>query len=121
MKKKTGDGALVEQYTDLLTSKLSKAKPSRCVHNADYSIKNAMPLQNLNRLFMNFIACQSCHKKLLKIANFDRLQVKCPRCKAINNYQAILSQNPLNAISVLPEVHETPKNGETCGEIQSTQ
>lgn len=70
---------------------------------------------------MNFIACQSCHKKLLKIANFDRLQVKCPRCKAINNYQANLHQNPLNASSVLPEVHETPKNGETCGKSQTIQ
>nr|DAN15565.1 MAG TPA: hypothetical protein [Caudoviricetes sp.] len=28
LKKKTGDGALVEQYTDLPTSKLSKASPA---------------------------------------------------------------------------------------------
>lgn len=66
---------------------------------------------------MNFIACQSCHKKLLKIANFDRLQVKCPRCKAINNYQA-----NLNAVSILSEVHETPNNnGESHGATPKAQ
>lgn len=55
---------------------------------------------------MKFIICQSCNKKLLKIGHFDNLQVKCPRCKAINNYQ--------NATSVQSEVHETPNlNGET--------
>ncbi len=54
---------------------------------------------------MKFISCQSCNKKLLKIGHFDNLQVKCPRCKAMNNYQ--------NATSVQSEVHETPTNGET--------
>lgn len=60
---------------------------------------------------MKFISCQSCNKKLLKIGHFDNLQVKCPRCKAMNNYQ--------NATSVQSEVHETPTNGVNHGSNQT--
>lgn len=33
---------------------------------------------------MQFISCQECGKNLLKIGNFDRLSIKCSRCKTIN-------------------------------------
>lgn len=34
---------------------------------------------------MKFISCQECGKNLLKIGNFDKLSVKCSRCKTINH------------------------------------
>lgn len=62
---------------------------------------------------MKFIKCQNCDRKLLKIGHFDELQVKCPRCKTMNNYQ--------NATSVFSEVHEAQiPNGEPC-EHSATQ
>lgn len=36
---------------------------------------------------MKSIHCQHCHKKLLLIGHFDKLSIKCNRCKHINNYQ----------------------------------
>ena len=38
---------------------------------------------------MQFISCQECGKKLLKIGNFDRLSIKCPRCKTLNHMSAV--------------------------------
>lgn len=34
---------------------------------------------------MKFISCQECGKKLLKIGSFDKLSIKCSRCKTINH------------------------------------
>lgn len=41
----------------------------------------------------------NCHKKLLEIGAFDRLSVKCPRCKQITT---------LSVMNALPERHERP-------------
>lgn len=33
---------------------------------------------------MNLIKCRSCGRLLAKIGNFNDLEIKCPRCKALN-------------------------------------
>ncbi|MDI4482804.1 Com family DNA-binding transcriptional regulator [Moraxella nonliquefaciens] len=35
---------------------------------------------------MRFLFCQNCNKKLLQINNFDKLSIKCTRCKQINTF-----------------------------------
>lgn len=55
---------------------------------------------------MNFINCQNldCNRKLLMIDNFNKLSIKCPRCKHINNFSSVLHANI--------EDHESQTNGE---------
>ena len=40
---------------------------------------------------MRFILCTNCSKKLLKIGNFDKMSIKCGRCKTVNAYNENLS------------------------------
>ncbi|WP_083932674.1 Com family DNA-binding transcriptional regulator [Psychrobacter lutiphocae] len=42
---------------------------------------------------MNFLNCNSCGKKLLKIRTFDELSIKCPRCKTLN-YLSVKNAKP---------------------------
>ncbi|WP_199508632.1 MULTISPECIES: Com family DNA-binding transcriptional regulator [unclassified Psychrobacter] len=59
---------------------------------------------------MKFISCQECNKKLLKIGNFDRLSIKCPRCKTLNH---------LSAVSATSEDRESQtKQGQPRGHTQ---
>lgn len=59
---------------------------------------------------MQFISCQECGKKLLKIGNFDKLSIKCSRCKTINH---------LSVQNALSEDHESQtKEGNTRGHTQ---
>ncbi|MFI8609520.1 Com family DNA-binding transcriptional regulator [Pseudomonas sp. NPDC077649] len=34
------------------------------------------------------LRCGGCHRLLAKVGRFDVLQIKCPRCRAINNVKA---------------------------------
>ena len=60
---------------------------------------------------MHFISCQECGKKLLKIGNFDKLSIKCSRCKTINH---------LSVQNALSEDHESQIQikGNTRGHTQ---
>ena len=55
---------------------------------------------------MRFILCTNCNKKLLKIGNFDKLSIKCARCKTINAYSEPYPQN----LSVQNTEPRTPKS-----------
>lgn len=50
---------------------------------------------------MNLIKCRSCGRLLAKIGNFNDLEIKCPRCKALN----LLSIK--NALSEVPRDSNT--------------
>lgn len=44
------------------------------------------------------IRCGTCQRLLAKAGHFDQLQIKCPRCRAINHLKAkSLPQAPLSA------------------------
>ncbi|MDH1211142.1 Com family DNA-binding transcriptional regulator [Pseudomonas chengduensis] len=34
------------------------------------------------------LRCGGCHRLLAKVGQFDVLQIKCPRCRAINHLRA---------------------------------
>ncbi|PJI33023.1 Com family DNA-binding transcriptional regulator [Acinetobacter pseudolwoffii] len=43
---------------------------------------------------MQNIKCRCCFKLLAKIGQFDRIEIKCPRCKTINDFQSTVSALP---------------------------
>lgn len=51
---------------------------------------------------MENLKCRCCFKLLAKIGMFDQIEIKCPRCKTINDFQSTLS--------ALPERLERPIN-----------
>ncbi|MDN5621665.1 MAG: Com family DNA-binding transcriptional regulator [Acinetobacter sp.] len=51
---------------------------------------------------MQNIKCRCCFKLLAKIGKFDHIEIKCPRCKTINDFQS--------TSSALPERQERPFN-----------
>lgn len=40
---------------------------------------------------MQNVKCKCCFKLLAKIGTFDRIEIKCPRCKTLNNFQSTQS------------------------------
>ncbi|WP_407061340.1 Com family DNA-binding transcriptional regulator [Acinetobacter ursingii] len=59
---------------------------------------------------MNSMKCQCCFKLLAKASVFEKLEIKCPRCKTINTFQS--------ASSALPECPEHPTQS---GKIHDTK
>ncbi|MFN4366498.1 MAG: Com family DNA-binding transcriptional regulator [Acinetobacter sp.] len=51
---------------------------------------------------MENLKCRCCFKLLAKIGLFNEIEIKCPRCKTINDFQSTLS--------ALPERPERPLN-----------
>ena len=43
---------------------------------------------------MQNVKCKCCFKLLAKIGSFDRIEIKCPRCKTLNNFQSTPSALP---------------------------
>ena len=43
---------------------------------------------------MQNIKCRCCFKLLAKVGKFDQIEIKCPRCKTINDFQSTLSALP---------------------------
>ncbi|WP_081407291.1 Com family DNA-binding transcriptional regulator [Acinetobacter sp. A47] len=43
---------------------------------------------------MQNLKCHCCLKLLAKIGQFDQIEIKCPRCKTLNNFQSTLSALP---------------------------
>lgn len=43
---------------------------------------------------MQNVKCKCCFKLLAKIGTFDRIEIKCPRCKTLNNFQSTPSALP---------------------------
>ncbi|MDO7473657.1 Com family DNA-binding transcriptional regulator [Acinetobacter baumannii] len=43
---------------------------------------------------MENLKCRYCFKLLAKIGLFDSIEIKCPRCKTLNNFQSTLSALP---------------------------
>lgn len=64
---------------------------------------------------MQFISCQECGKNLLKIGNFDRLSIKCSRCKTIN-YLSV--ENAANFSKTEDHESQIQIKGNTRGYIQ---
>ncbi|MDO3665044.1 Com family DNA-binding transcriptional regulator [Acinetobacter higginsii] len=49
---------------------------------------------------MQNLKCRCCLKLLAKIGQFDQIEIKCPRCKTLNNFQSTLSALPERAYSI---------------------
>ncbi|WP_420909073.1 Com family DNA-binding transcriptional regulator [Acinetobacter modestus] len=49
---------------------------------------------------MKNLKCQCCLKLLARTGYFDHVEIKCPRCKTVNNFQSTQS--------ALPECPEHP-------------
>ena len=43
---------------------------------------------------MENLKCRCCFKLLAKIGLFNEIEIKCPRCKTINEFQSTLSALP---------------------------
>lgn len=43
---------------------------------------------------MQNLKCQCCYKLLAKIGSFEEIEIKCPRCKTINEFQSTMSALP---------------------------
>ena len=64
---------------------------------------------------MHFISCQECGKKLLKIGNFDKLSIKCSRCKTINHLSV---ENAANFSNTEDHESQIQIKGNTRGHTQ---
>ncbi|WP_349929207.1 Com family DNA-binding transcriptional regulator [Acinetobacter sp. A1-4-2] len=43
---------------------------------------------------MQNLKCRCCFKLLAKVGMFNEIEIKCPRCKTINEFQSTLSALP---------------------------
>ncbi|WP_080592508.1 Com family DNA-binding transcriptional regulator [Acinetobacter junii] len=43
---------------------------------------------------MQLLKCQCCLKLLAKSKTFNQIEIKCPRCKTLNNFQSTKSALP---------------------------
>ncbi|WP_318342447.1 Com family DNA-binding transcriptional regulator [Acinetobacter sp. 16] len=59
---------------------------------------------------MQNLKCQCCFKLLAKTAAFDQIEIKCPRCKTLNQFQSTLSALP-----------ECPEHPTSSGKIHDTK
>ncbi|MDF2419150.1 Com family DNA-binding transcriptional regulator [Acinetobacter beijerinckii] len=58
---------------------------------------------------MQNLKCQCCLKLLAKIGYFDRIEIKCPRCKTLNQFQSTKSALP-----------ERPERQDSTGKINES-
>ncbi|MFW2061941.1 Com family DNA-binding transcriptional regulator [Acinetobacter baumannii] len=59
---------------------------------------------------MQNMKCSCCFKLLARIDNFRNLEIKCPRCKTLNQFQSTLSALP-----------ECPEHPTSSGKIHDTK
>lgn len=79
---KQGDDELLEQSATPTTNRACRKRDPATMYIAwlGYHIFNKIAIGNP----MNLIKCRSCGRLLAKIGNFNDLEIKCPRCKALN-------------------------------------
>ncbi|MFT0694130.1 Com family DNA-binding transcriptional regulator [Acinetobacter bereziniae] len=54
---------------------------------------------------MQNLKCKCCFKLLAKTSKFNQIEIKCPRCKTLNNFQSTSSALPIIETGKIDEQH----------------
>jgi phage FluMu protein Com len=56
---------------------------------------------------MQDVRCGKCNRKLGEIGRFEKLAIKCPRCKTINHYSGIVAGSKPQPLSATGRVEDS--------------